>query len=247
MNIWKFFFMILRNIYYLLPLKIRLKIKFIKRLGYYPDFNNPKTFNEKINFFKLNSWNDLHVRCSDKLKVRDYVSDKGLAFLLNDIYVFDSIDELVLKEILIKFDDIFVKANHNSGPVFRLKNTSTQEEINKAVVEISRQLNSPYGYYNGELWYDSIQPKSFCEKTLIQKDGSIPPDYKFHVFDYGKGDIFLQYDYDRFSEHGRTLFDENLTMLKFSIQYKNKFRRITRPLNYKEMVSYARKLASDFK
>ena len=38
-----------------IPDKIWLQIKFICRMGKFPDLNNPKTFNEKIQWLKLHN------------------------------------------------------------------------------------------------------------------------------------------------------------------------------------------------
>ena len=49
-------------------------------LKYKLNLDNPKTFNEKIQWLKLYEWpfNDLVVSCSDKYKVRDYLDENGL-------------------------------------------------------------------------------------------------------------------------------------------------------------------------
>src|SRR5690606_5897820 len=111
-------------------------------------------------------------------------------------------------EALAKYEVIFLKANHNSGPVYRLAETDNKDKIYEAYLNVKRQLSVPFGRFNGELWYDDIEPRAFCEKAITTADGEAPPDYKFHVFNSSAGQkIILQYDYDRFSDHARTMFD----------------------------------------
>ena len=44
-------------------------------LGYKADIRNPKTFNEKINWLKLNNKNPLYPRLVDKYLVKEYVAN----------------------------------------------------------------------------------------------------------------------------------------------------------------------------
>jgi len=48
-----------------------IKREFIKNLGYAPDLENPKTFNEKLQWLKLNDRTPLHTISADKYKVRE--------------------------------------------------------------------------------------------------------------------------------------------------------------------------------
>ena len=63
-------------IYRILPEKIFLKLRFKQTFGYDLDLNNPKTFNEKMQWLKLNDRTPLHTLCADKLEVRHYIKSK---------------------------------------------------------------------------------------------------------------------------------------------------------------------------
>lgn len=54
----------------------RTKKRFKKRFGYVIDLNNPITFNEKIQWLKINDKNPLRTKCADKYEVREYVKSK---------------------------------------------------------------------------------------------------------------------------------------------------------------------------
>ena len=61
------------------------------------DLAKPQLLNEKVQYLKLNDYlnNDLITRLADKYEVRQYIMDKGLGFLLNDIYgVYDTVEQL---------------------------------------------------------------------------------------------------------------------------------------------------------
>ena len=57
------------------PVRQEMLLFFLK-LGYFPNFASPKTFNEKINHRKLFLKDSLMVSCMDKIAVRDYVAEK---------------------------------------------------------------------------------------------------------------------------------------------------------------------------
>lgn len=50
--------------------------QFTNQVGYAPNLNNPKSFNEKIQWYKLYYRDPLMSQCADKLAVRGYVSNK---------------------------------------------------------------------------------------------------------------------------------------------------------------------------
>src|SRR5690625_848513 len=70
------------NILYKIRPSWSLKLLFLIKLGYPLNLKKPKTFNEKINWLKLNYRNELMPKCADKYKVRNYITDNGYGELL---------------------------------------------------------------------------------------------------------------------------------------------------------------------
>ena len=66
--------------------KRHLKSKFFEILGYELNLENPKTFNEKINWLKFNENTPLKTRCADKYAVREYIKEKGYEDILVKLY-----------------------------------------------------------------------------------------------------------------------------------------------------------------
>ena len=65
------------NILYRMNPELELKLLFRLKCGYKLDLNNPKTYNEKIQWIKLYDHNPLMQKCCDKYAVREYVESKG--------------------------------------------------------------------------------------------------------------------------------------------------------------------------
>lgn len=59
-----------------LNLKKMIRNRFYKKLRYEPNLENPRTFNEKLQWFKLHVRDSRTTRCADKYAVREYVAEK---------------------------------------------------------------------------------------------------------------------------------------------------------------------------
>lgn len=219
-------------------------MKSIYTLKYIPKVNSPKTFNEKIlNRMKYDG-NTLFSKCSDKVKVREYVQDKYSKDILIPILgVYDA----VTYDLLIKLPKPFVvKANHNSGPIFIIRN---DRDVNdKIVTSLNDQLLDDYSTTNGEKWYGEIKPKILVEK-MLSDNGKVPSDYKFHVFNQENNVepiIILQVDYDRFENHSRTFYNLDGSIMPFSLLKPNHNKEFIKPTNFEKMVVIAKSLSQDF-
>lgn len=230
--------------------KIWFWIRFIKNNRYIPDFKNPKTYNEKINFRKRDPRNPLFSICADKVKAKEYVSDRiSSEIIIPSYYVGDSIDLDQMKAIIAEYGDCFLKANHNSGAVYLLTTNSTESEIQAAVDSVSEQLKDDFGLLVNEPWYSNIQRKVLVEMRLRPSPGEVDiRDYKFHVFKQLDGGfkIILEVHYDQKWNHNISYFTEDLKWLPITIEYPNIVTQVEAPANYGVMLEYARKLAEPF-
>ncbi len=72
-----------------------LKETFKKRVGYDLDLENPKSFNEKIMWFKLYYQDPLMTKCCDKFAVKEYVDKTiGPGHVVPTIAAWDNPDEI---------------------------------------------------------------------------------------------------------------------------------------------------------
>src|SRR5690606_16372219 len=135
--------------YRMVPERRFIRKRFREALGYYPDLDRPKTFNEKLQWLKLNDRTPLHTQCADKFRMRQYVAERigpdHLVPLLFDTDAPDTIRPGTLPE-----PPFVVKTNHASGgPVFvRDKAEVDWEQIR---TRLRRELKRNY-YYLGKEW-----------------------------------------------------------------------------------------------
>src|SRR5690606_36687853 len=93
--------------------------KFVVNNKYIPDFKNPKTFNEKVNYRKNNPKHNLFSICSDKVAAKEWVAKRiGVDYIIPNYFVGDSITPETINDILVDKGDSLLEVNHNSGPVY---------------------------------------------------------------------------------------------------------------------------------
>ena len=61
---------------HMLPDKLYLEMKYKHVFGRKLDFNNPQTYNEKLQWMKLYDRRDIYTTMVDKYEVKDYVANK---------------------------------------------------------------------------------------------------------------------------------------------------------------------------
>lgn len=237
---------LIKKILTFIPLKIRLKIIGYLKLGYILNLEEPKTFNEKINYRKINWKDSLFSILSNKYTVRDYVSKTiGENYLIPIVYFGERLSK---DDLNLESGDYVVKTTHDSGVVFFINESTNENEKNKIIKNIGKSLKRDYGYLNDESWYSKSKPGVIIEKMLLDDNGKPPKDYKFHIFNNKKNSkVLIQVDFDRFCEHTRNFYDERGELVDIECVYKKNenYARISdEKLN--EMISVAKKLAEPF-
>ena len=104
---------VLVRILVFLPDKIYLKIWFRNQMGYWMDFNNPNSFNEKLQWLKLYYRKPIMTTMVDKNAVKKYVAEKiGAEYIIPTIGIWDTFDEIDFDKLPNQF---VLKCTHDSG------------------------------------------------------------------------------------------------------------------------------------
>ncbi len=208
-------------------------------LKYDVDLRNPKTFNEWINWYKLNYKNDLMPICVDKVKVDEYVSSKGLSDILVKKYeIWDSPSQININKLPNSF---VIKTNHDSGGVCVCKsklhyNKNMQKKLKKA-------FKKDFSNLFREWPYAKVEKKIFAEEYLSENN-KIPCDYKFFCFN-GEPK-FLYVCTGRGVKTCFDFFDLEWNHLNIVQHYPNSNNTILKPKNFDRMLDVARILSKDF-
>jgi hypothetical protein len=175
------------------------------RLGYVPDIRTPKTFNEKVLWKKIFDRNPLMPATMDKVRVRDYVSDRlgrerATEVLLPVLDARSRPRDLAFDRFPTSY---VLKTNNGSGRNLFVRDGTTLDRV-RATRQLQRWMFRPNGQFRHEWGYSAIQPLAFAEPLMLDDAGELPSDYKFHVF-HG-GCRLIQLDEGRFVNHRRGLY-----------------------------------------
>ncbi len=223
-----------------------LKREFYRKVNYELDLERPRSYNEKIQWKKLNDRNPLLTVTADKFAVRQYLKEvlgeKAAQDILIPLYYVTEHPET------IPFDDLpekfVVKPNHGSQMhiIVRDKNKISREKI---VGECRKWLHVYYGYYTYEWAYRNIKRKIIVEKLIEKKNGELPADYKFYCF-HGKC-RFIRVSSNRLGENSHTgYFDTDWKLINAGVPgygYNHPFKK---PDNLEKMMKLAEELSGPF-
>ena len=231
------------NILYAISPKLELQLMFYLKQGYKLRLDNPRTYNEKINWQKLYYHDPRFSVCSDKFLVRRFVEERGCGHILNTLLWegFDPSD--------IPFDSLpekfVIKVTHGSGfnILCRDKSALNREET---VKKLRKWLKTKYIRCYGESWYGKEKPRVIVESFL--ESGSEKPlfDYKFFCYD-GKPK-YVYVDTWKDGAHHINMYDVDFTLRRdVSMGYPTDMSDdIRMPACYEEMLKIAETLSAGF-
>lgn len=216
--------------------KYILKRDFKKYVGYELNLDTPRTFNEKIQWLKAYYRDPLMAQCSDKIAVRDIVSNVVGSKYLVDVLGYYKDPRAIDPSLLPK--KFVLKTNHASGQVIVCKDKSMVDWC-KAKRTLKRWLSENFFYSSGEWIYKDIKSKIICERLL---EGDII-DYKFMCF-HGEPQMLFTCS-ERNKGLKVTFFDMDFNQLSFIRKYPSAD-NVKQPEKFNEMIGLARALAKDF-
>lgn len=225
------------------PDKIMIHIQYFIKTGRKLNLNNPIRFTEKIQWYKLNYRDPLMTRCADKYSVRGYINEKGLKKILVPLY--GSYNDA--KEIdFNKLPDKFVLKTTNGSHTNIICKNKDKLDIDKTINTLNRWLNKRTVKLGREWAYYDIKPKIIAE-MLLEEKSEVEEDIKDYKFVCFNGEVeYVWVDFDRFTNHKRNFYDVDWNYLNLESDVGNLGDILPKPEGYAEMLTIAKKLASDF-
>jgi hypothetical protein len=233
-----------RPLTFLIPDRLYITIQFRALTGRSLNLKNPTSFNEKLQWLKLNDRKEWYTNIVDKVEVSKYVSERiGEQYIIPVIAVFNSVDEIDYTKLP---DQFILKCTHDSGGTIICTDKS-KLDVQKTNSYLRKKLNRNYFYLHREFPYKKIKSRIICEQFISPDGVSTPIDYKFFCF-HGVPKI-IQVDTNRFTNHGRLTLDTNWNKVPFVIdpQYVKENLQIEKPGNLDEMLAISKKLSQGFK
>ncbi len=231
----------IRQTYYrMLPEKKHLDILFTNVFGRHIDWENPKTFNEKLQWLKVYDKNPEHTKLVDKYAVREYIKETiGEEYLIPMIAVYDKVSDIDFDALP---DSFVLKCTHGSACNIICPDKS-KLDIKAAKKKLKKWMKTNYYSLSREWPYKNVKPRIVCEKFMKDEATNDLRDYKFFCFN---GKMYFSFvASERQTDLKVTFFDKNWNKLPFERSHPCSKVPLSKPLNYDKMLQLAEQLSKD--
>ena len=157
-----------------------LKLLFRCKMGYWMDFQHPKTFNEKLQWLKLHDRKPEYTKLVDKAAVKQVIADKiGGEYIIPTLGIWEKPESIEWDKLPNQF---VLKTTHGGGGsgVVICKDKSTLDK-QKAILRLKASLKTDVYQSLREWPYKNVPKRIIAEKYLEDETGNLK-DYKFYCF-----------------------------------------------------------------
>lgn len=215
-----------------------LELRFKKRMGYIPDFDNPKTFNEKINWLKLHDHKPEYTIMADKFGVKEFIDKTiGQEYIIPLLGVWEDFDDINFDLLPNQF---VLKCTHDSGSVVICRDKGTFDYQN-ARIRLEKRLKMNYFWPDREWVYRGIKQQIIAEKYVSDGNDSLIP-YKIFNFK-GKPEIIQVIQGDKTSEESIDYYDTKWNLLDLHQNFPNSSKHIPKPKELGRILELSSKLS----
>lgn len=210
-----------------------VSLKFRANMGYWLDWNHPVTYNEKLQWLKINYHNPLWTKLVDKYEVKEYVSSLiGEQYIIPTLGIWNSFDEIDFNSLPNQF---VLKCTHDSGGLAICRNKSTFN-IEKARKKIEKSLATNYYWREREWPYKNVKPRIIAEKYMEDSKTGELRDYKFFCFDGQVKYLFIASERNvKGTEVKFDFYDENFNHLDLKQKHPMSSKVLEKPATFEEM------------
>ena len=208
--------------------------------------DNPKGFNEKINWLKIYNRNPLYPHLVDKYEVKDYVLPLiGENKVIKTYGVWNNFDDIDFEKLPNQF--VLKSTNGGGGTGVVICKDKKTFNYSDAKKKLEKSMKTNWKYER-EWVYRDVRPRIIAEQYLYNEDGSDIVDWK--IFCFNGEPKLLFYASDRYKKGEKLKFDwydmnlQHLPIKSHGIPQANV--ELTMFPEWEEMKEVARKLSKGF-
>ena len=222
------------------PDDMHLKMMYRASIGERLNLEDPKTFNEKLQWLKIHDRNPLYTTLVDKYRVKQWVADRiGEEHVTKTYAMWESAEDIDITGLPERF---VLKTNHDCGGVAICRDRSTFD-LESAKKKLAKHLKINYFWRTREWPYKNVRPCVFAEEYLEPaEEASDLTDYKLMCFGGKVRCEFTCTDRAKGSLHV-DFFDTDWNHLPFTRHYPNAEVTPEAPARLREMIADAEKLS----
>ena len=203
-----------------------IKAQFYLRFGRDLDLHHPKTFNEKLQWLKLNNRRPEYTHMVDKYEAKKYAAKIiGEKYIIPTLGVWEKAEDIEWNKLPNQF---VLKCTHDSGCVVICHNKS-QFDYAEAIHKLNEGLKRNYYLIWREWPYKNVPHRIIAEQYL-EPDSQTNDlaDYKFSCFNGHVTDVMVCFG--RSTGHTKFyFFDQDWNLLPLNISGKNAPKGFTLP------------------
>ena len=223
--------------------KLYLKLLFRHRVGHKLNLDNPKTYNEKLQWLKLNNIHSEYTQMVDKIEAKKYVATIiGEKYIIPTIGIYNNVDEIDFNKLPEQF---VLKCTHDSGGIVVCKDKS-KLDIKQAKDKLKKGWGQNYFKYNREYPYRDLTPRIIAEVYMEDEKTAELRDYKFFCFNGEVKALFIASDRMTSGEETKfDFFDAEYNHLPFTNGHPNAKTKPEKPVQFELMKKLAAKLSQN--
>ena len=144
------------------------------------DLDNPKTFQEKLQWIKLNDRKPIYHQMVDKYDAKRFITERvGEEYVIPTLGIWDRFEDVDFDSLPNQF---IIKNTHDSGTYFICKDKSKLDikEVRKRLLIDSRKED--YYVFSREWPYKGLKHRIIAEPLLNDRRSEYLTDYKFFTF-----------------------------------------------------------------
>lgn len=231
-----------REFFNWMPDELYISILYKIKTGKVLNLNQPKSYNEKMQWLKLHDRKELYTTLTDKYLVKEYIAEKiGEEYIIPTLGKWERAEEI---DFSILPNQFVIKCNHDSGSVIVCRDKSTFK-FELARKKLSKRLKHT-GYWYGREWpYKNIKPCIIAEKYIEDTNNQRGlTDYKFFCFNGEPKLLYVSVGLENHSTAQISFFDMKGKKMPFCrSDYQPLQEELILPANFEAMIEVARRLA----
>jgi len=222
-----------------------LKARYYRTFGRPLDLKHPRTFNEKLQWMKVNDRDPRYTLLSDKLRVKEAVAPLvGAEHIIPTLGVWEHFDDIDFQALPEQF---VLKCTHDSGGLVICRDRKGLD-LEAAREKIESSLKSNFYFHSREWQYKDIPPRIIAEPYMQDGDSEELKDYKFYCFDGEPAFLYVSEGLENHSTAHISFLTLDWERAPFLRSDYPGFETLPpRPGRWDEMVAMARTLSKGFR
>lgn len=217
-----------------------IKWEYFSGMGKFPNLDNPVTYNEKLQWLKLNDIHEEYTQLVDKYEAKEIVRKRiGDEYIIPTLGVYDNFDVIDFDKLPNQF---VLKTTHDSGGVVVCMDKA-KLDMKAARKKLEKSLKNNFFYEHREYPYKNVKPRIIAEQYMVDESGTELKDYKFFCFDGKCKMLFVATDRQKREEPFFNFFDSDFNPLPFNQGHPVNPISPKKPYGFEEMVHIAEQLS----